>query len=229
VSIGRQAAEGRELVDAVLGAAGWEADTIKMAGLSRAVTRRAEPVFEAPARRHVNARATLRVAPLDGRRLVLWVDGRLPLLVPTANVEVGDHDPVEDVLRAILEWQERLGEGEGDAGFWRALLAIGVRGLTLKDGMLDGTLDWSRLDADGCPQGGYLLQCACQALKNRPSECADVVKVVRDIVHEGWSEIFCACRRCGRRWKVDEDTSYHFTTWQWSDVTNESEHAVHYE
>jgi hypothetical protein len=167
---------------------------------------------------------------MDARRLTLFVDGRRPLLVNTLSVDAADHDPIEDVLRLVIEWQDRLGEPAADAAFWRALLGLGVRGLVLQGDRLESALDWSRLDGAGQPQGGYLLSCPCQQVSGRPRDAEPSrIRIAADVVHEGWSEIFCECRTCGRRYKVDEDTSYHFPTYTWSDVSNEGQWARFFE
>jgi hypothetical protein len=208
------------LVDVVLGAAGWEAESVAVEG-------RLEP---ARARRYANARVTLQVAPLDGRRLVLFVEGRRPLVLNTTSADAANRDAAEAALRLLVEWQDRLGEAEADAAFWRALVTLGVHGLVLQEGRLRSDLDWSRLDARGEAHGGYLLACACQQLSGRPQDADPaLLRVAGQVVREGWSEIFCECTRCGRRWKVEEDTAYHFPLWRWTDVTHCPEHAAHYD
>ena len=208
-SIALQEQAGRGLVAAVLGAAGWDPEAIPVEGRT-----------DAPARRYVNAQGTLRVAPLDGRRLVLFVPGRLPLFVNT--VAAGDRDAAESVLRLIVEWQDGLGAPEGDAAFWSALKAVGGVLLVLRQGKMTPHLDWSRLDEKGAPQAAYLLACPCQRLGGNPESAdASLIEVQRRLVHDGWSETFCACRRCGRRWRVEDDPGYHYPTYAWWDVTND--------
>jgi hypothetical protein len=219
-SVESQARGGRSLVDAVLGAAGWEPEEVTADG-------HAEPL---PARRHRNARATLLVAGADERRLVLLLDRRPPLSIVAVGA-AGEWDGrLEDVLRLLIDWQDRLGEPEADAAFWRDLTALSVSALVLRGDRPHSTLDWSRLDARGEPEGGYTLSCGCQKLAGRPSDAdAALIRVAGQVGHEGWSEIYCECRRCRRRYRVEEDMGYHYPTYSWDDVTQKGEHRAHFE
>jgi hypothetical protein len=72
--------------------------------------------------------------------------------------------------------------------------------------------------------------CGCQSLSGRPSDQrSNGIRVVRVVGHEGWSEIYCLCDRCHRRWKVEEDLGYHYPTYNWSNVTHDAACAHFYE
>jgi ankyrin repeat protein len=65
--------------------------------------------------------------------------------------------------------------------------------------------------------------CPCQSFGGSPtSHEGDDFRVERSVVHQGWSEIYCQCQRCHRRWKVESDSGYHYTTYNWSNVTGSS-------
>ena len=205
----------RALVEAALGAAGWPPEAVEVEG-------QPDPV---PTRRYRNARALLRVVLVRERQLTLLVEHRLPLLIRIASPTAADRDPLTEALRLIVEWQDRLGDLDGDAGFWQALVASGAPTVVLRDGK-SWPVDWSRVDDTGAAQAGYLVSCACQQLGGDPERAdATLIRVVEEIVHESWSEFFCLCRRCGRRWRVESDPGYHFTTYQWTEVTFMAAHA----
>jgi ankyrin repeat protein/WD40 repeat protein len=66
------------------------------------------------------------------------------------------------------------------------------------------------------------IPCDCEVLTNttRPSDAQSrgTFTIVGEDVHEGWSEIYGLCHTCRRRWKVTEDTSYHYTTFAWEEL-----------
>jgi hypothetical protein len=212
------AAELPALAAAVPGAAGWRSVQVPVPGAP-----------DQTVRQYTNARTMLSIWPRDGR-LALVMPSRLPLVVKTSRGEAAERrDFAPDILRLIVEYQDRLGEPAADASFWRALLAAGITAWVVHDGKDNGTLDWSRMDHDGQPQGGYLLRCACHELQGkRPDIDPSVLRVVGEVRHEGWSEIFAQCGQCARRWKIDEDTGYHFPTYSWTDVTFDPAHAHHF-
>ena len=69
--------------------------------------------------------------------------------------------------------------------------------------------------------------CGCQSLGGWPDDKKGI-RVVHRLGHQGWSEAFCLCTRCQRRWKVEEDGGYHFTLYKWSNVTYDAESAHYY-
>ncbi len=68
-------------------------------------------------------------------------------------------------------------------------------------------------DADAVP-------CGCARARRTPPLPVDDTQLrgVAIDVRQGWSEIFCRCSGCVRRWRMERDTSYHCPTYQWNDV-----------
>lgn len=53
--------------------------------------------------------------------------------------------------------------------------------------------------------------CNCQMMeRKKPDKTDGQFHLVNELIHQGWSEIFLACRLCGRIWKVEEDMGYHY-------------------
>lgn len=79
-------------------------------------------------------------------------------------------------------------------------------------------------DADAAP-------CGCARARRTPPLPVDdtQLRVVAIDVHQGWSEIFCRCSGCGRRWRVERDTSYHYPTYQWNDVSQDATLAARFD
>ena len=66
--------------------------------------------------------------------------------------------------------------------------------------------------------------CGCARARHTPGLPVDdaLLRIVAIDDHPGWSEIYCRCTGCGRRWRVERDTSYHYPTYQWNDVSQEA-------
>lgn len=75
--------------------------------------------------------------------------------------------------------------------------------------------------ASGHP-AGFQIPCNCNSLTMTTSpkdeQAKGLVTIVHEDVHQGWSEIYCICNSCRRRWKVTEDTGYHYTTYSWEEL-----------
>ena len=59
-------------------------------------------------------------------------------------------------------------------------------------------------------------RCACATAQGSP-EARPEMRIDRRVVHQKqyYSTLYVHCHRCGKRYEVDEDPSYHFTTYQW--------------
>lgn len=66
--------------------------------------------------------------------------------------------------------------------------------------------------------------CGCARARLTPGLPVDdaLLRIVAIDDHPGWSEIYCRCSGCGRRWRVERDTSYHYPTYQWNDVSQDA-------
>jgi len=68
-----------------------------------------------------------------------------------------------------------------------------------------------------------IAPCPCQSFGGNPDEHrGEGLRVTQTDHHQGWSEIYCECKKCHRRWKVESDSGYHYTLYHWSNITGGS-------
>jgi hypothetical protein len=48
------------------------------------------------------------------------------------------------------------------------------------------------------------------------------ISIVKEDVHEKeyYTDYYCVCNFCGRRWKVTNEIGYHYTLYKWEEITN---------
>lgn len=57
------------------------------------------------------------------------------------------------------------------------------------------------------------------------------VSIVKEVVHqdEYFTEYFCRCNICGRRWKVIDEIGYHYPLYKWEEITDKREYDSYFE
>jgi hypothetical protein len=58
----------------------------------------------------------------------------------------------------------------------------------------------------------------------------EFVSIAKEVVHpeEYFTEYFCRCNICGRRWKVIDEIGYHYPLYRWEEVTDKREYGTHF-
>ncbi|MEM3594758.1 MAG: hypothetical protein QXS27_08495 [Candidatus Jordarchaeaceae archaeon] len=56
------------------------------------------------------------------------------------------------------------------------------------------------------------------------------ISIVREIVHRDkyFTEYFCRCNICGRRWRVIDEIGYHYPLYEWEEITDKREYDAYF-
>ncbi|MEM2136207.1 MAG: hypothetical protein QXS27_03625 [Candidatus Jordarchaeaceae archaeon] len=65
----------------------------------------------------------------------------------------------------------------------------------------------------------------------REEQSEGFISIVREVVHrdEYFTEYFCRCNMCGRRWRVIDEIGYHYPLYSWEEVTDKREYDAYFE
>ncbi|MBS7249825.1 MAG: hypothetical protein KIH08_04415 [Candidatus Freyarchaeota archaeon] len=57
------------------------------------------------------------------------------------------------------------------------------------------------------------------------------VSIVREVVHRDkyFTEYFCRCNMCARRWRVIDEIGYHYPLYAWEEITDRREYDAYFE
>ncbi len=82
-----------------------------------------------------------------------------------------------------------------------------------------------------CNCSGYKLAIAYSDMYNPTSEKEDgFIEIVKSIIHqkEYYSDYFCLCKICHRRWKVTDEIGYHYPLYQWEEITFNTKYNIYF-
>ncbi len=64
----------------------------------------------------------------------------------------------------------------------------------------------------------------------RVEQVEGFISIMREIVHreEYFTEYFCKCNTCGRRWRVTDEIGYHYSLYRWEEITDKRRYDTYF-